>query len=175
MNKENKASIVQDTRVIWNTTDAVEKSGGNVVRAKVGHAFIKAAMRKSEAIYGGEISAHHYFRDFAFCDSGMIPWLLIWQLLSEKNLPLKQLIAKRRNLFPSSGEINFAVSNSSDCLNLVQSLYANKAKEINNLDGISMAFENWRFNLRKSNTEQFVRLNVETKGDQALLRKKQKN
>ena len=104
----------------------------------------------------------------------MIPWLLIWQLLSEKNLPLKQLIAKRRNLFPSSGEINFAVSNSSDCLNLVQSLYANKAKEINNLDGISMAFENWRFNLRKSNTEQFVRLNVETKGDQALLRKKTK-
>ena len=169
LRNEKGGTIVLDPRVIWNTMDVVTKFNGNTVVAKTGHAFVKSAMRNSDAIYGGEISAHHYFKDFFYCDSGMIPWLLIWQLLSKKKQPLSDLISYRKNLFPSSGELNFVVSDAFRCIQGVKDLFAAEAKSIDELDGISMSFDKWRFNLRQSNTEELVRLNIETKGDHHLL------
>ena len=172
LSKEKGATIVHDPRVIWNTMDVVTQYGGLAVSSKTGHAFVKAAMRDNNAIYGGEISAHHYFRDFAYCDSGMIPWLMIWELLSQSNLSLSDLISKRKNRFPSSGEINFTVADADKCMEMIYDLFASAATIIDELDGLSMSFETWRFNLRKSNTEQFVRLNIETMSDHLLLREK---
>ena len=172
LNKEKGATIIHDPRVIWNTVDVVDKCSGNAVTSKTGHAFVKAAMRARDAIYGGEMSAHHYFRDFAYCDSGVIPWLLIWEYLSGCNLSLSELISQRRNRFPSSGELNFTVPNAATCIERVQKHFASKATLIDELDGLSMSFDTWRFNIRKSNTEPLVRLNVETRGDDALLKDK---
>ena len=172
LNKEKGATIIHDHRVIWNTIDVVAKFGGHTVASKTGHAFVKAAMRNDDAIYGGEMSAHHYFRDFAYCDSGVIPWLLIWEHLSVSNLSLSELISQRRNRFPSSGELNFTVPNAATCIERVQKHFASKATLIDELDGLSMSFDTWRFNIRKSNTESLVRLNVETRGDDALLKDK---
>ena len=172
LQKEKGAVIVHDPRVIWNTMDVVKKCGGHSYTSRTGHAFVKAAMRNSGAIYGGEMSAHHYFRDFYYCDSGMIPWLLIWELISQNNLPLSDLILDRKSRFPSSGEQNFKVSSSSNFMKLVKQFYYSEATSIDELDGLSMSFEKWRFNLRKSNTEPLVRLNVETKGDAILLKEK---
>ena len=172
LNKKKGATIIHDPRVIWNTVDVVSKCGGHAVASKTGHAFVKAAMRTRDAIYGGEMSAHHYFKDFAYCDSGIIPWLLIWEHLSVSNLSLSELISWRRNLFPSSGELNFTVPNAAACLERVKNHFASKATSIDELDGLSMSFDIWRFNLRKSNTEPLVRLNVETKGDETLLKEK---
>ena len=172
LNREKEATIIHDPRVIWNTLDVINACGGHAVTSKTGHAFVKDTMRQNRAIYGGEMSAHHYFRDFAYCDSGMIPWLLIWELLCKKNISLAELISKRKRYFPSSGEINFTVSNSLNCILKIKNLYSSKAETFNELDGLSMSFKNWRFNLRISNTEPLVRLNVETKSDQLLLREK---
>ncbi len=172
LNKEKGTTIIHDPRVIWNTTDVVSKCGGQAITSKTGHAFVKAVMRKSGAIYGGEMSAHHYFRDFAYCDSGMIPWLLVWEHLSVSNLSLSDLISVRRNRFPSSGELNFTVPNADTCIERVQNHFTSKAMSIDELDGLSMTFDTWRFNLRKSNTEPLVRLNLETRGDLALLKEK---
>ena len=172
INKEKGATIIHDPRVIWNTRDVVQKCGGEAVASKTGHAFVKAAMRTEDAIYGGEMSAHHYFRDFFYCDSGIIPWLLVWEYLSTTNLSLSDLISERRNCFPSSGELNFTVSNAAKCIKTVQRHFASSAKLIDELDGLSMSFDTWRFNLRQSNTEPLLRLNVETKSDQALLKDK---
>ena len=173
LNKEKGATIIHDPRVIWNTVDVVSKSGGQAVVAQTGHAFVKAAMRKRDAIYGGEMSAHHYFRDFAYCDSGIIPWLLVWEHLSVSNFSLSELISGRRNRFPSSGELNFTVPDAPECIETVRRHFA-PAALIDELDGLSMSFDTWRFNLRKSNTEPLVRLNVETRGDDALLKEKTK-
>lgn len=172
LGKEKGARIIHDPRVIWNTIDVVGKCGGQAVVSKTGHAFVKAAMRNSDAIYGGEISAHHYFRDFAYCDSGIIPWLLVWEYLSRSNISLSDLISEQKNRFPSSGELNFTVPNTATCIERVQKHYISKAKSIDELDGLSMSFDTWRFNLRKSNTEPLVRLNIETRGDHALLKEK---
>ena len=172
LNKEKGATIIHDPRVIWNTIDVIAKCGGQAVVSKTGHAFVKAAMRKRDAIYGGEMSAHHYFRDFAYCDSGIVPWLLVWEYISLSNLSLSELISERRNRFPSSGELNFTVPNAATCKDRVQNQFASKATSIDELDGLSMSFDTWRFNLRKSNTEPLVRLNVETRGDDALLKEK---
>ena len=130
-------------------------------------------MREVDAIYGGEMSAHHYFRDFFYCDSGMIPWLLMWEIISQKNTMLADLVTKRKNLFPSSGEINFTISNPSESIKFVKDVFASTADAIDEIDGLSMSFKNWRFNLRKSNTEPLVRLNVETLGDEQLMLRKQ--
>ena len=173
LNKEKSATIIHDPRVIWNILDVIDKYGGRAVVSKTGHAFIKAAMRKSDAIYGGEMSAHHYFRDFAYCDSGIIPWLLVWEHLSVSNFSLSELISGRRNRFPSSGELNFTVPDAPECIETVRRHFA-PAALIDELDGLSMSFDTWRFNLRKSNTEPLVRLNVETRGDDALLKEKTK-
>lgn len=170
--KEKGATIVHDTRVTWNTQNVVQKLDGNAVVSKTGHAFLKSAMRKARAVYGGEMSAHHYFRDFNYCDSGIIPMLLIWELLSKEKILLADLMSERKRYFPSSGEINFKVSDVSACIEKVKKFYLLIAKSLNEIDGLSMSFDGWRFNLRASNTEPLVRLNVETTGNQLLLKKK---
>lgn len=172
LTKELGATIIHDPRVVWNTRDIVNICGGQAVLSKTGHAFLKAAMRDFGAIYGGEMSAHHYFRDFSYCDSGIIPWLMIWELLSQKNLPLTELVSERKAQFPSSGEINFKVDDVANSLRNVKERYSNTATSIDELDGLSMSFKSWRFNIRQSNTEALIRLNIETKGKKLLLEKK---
>ncbi len=169
----NKGSkIVYDPRTIWNTIDIVEKAGGIPVQSKSGHSFIKDKMRAEDAVYGGEMSAHHYFRDFAYCDSGMIPWLLTTELMSHSGKPLSKMLDERIAAFPSSGEINFTVTDTNQAIKTIEDKYLPNAKSVDRTDGISIAYENWRFNLRASNTEPVIRLNVESRADQALLQEK---
>jgi len=170
--KEPGAKIVHDPRVMWNTIERVTRAGGAPIISKTGHAFIKQRMRDVNALYGGEMSAHHYFRDFAYCDSGMIPWLLIWELLSTSGKSLRTLLENARARFPSSGEMNFTVSDADACLARAEEVYGATALSVDHLDGVSIAHEEWRMNLRKSNTEPLVRLNVETRGAPDLLREK---
>lgn len=172
LQKHPGSTIVHDSRVTWNTLDIVDKLGGKAHTSKTGHTYLKLAMRKTDAIYGGEISAHHYFRDFSYSDSGMIPLLLIWELLSKKDEKLSNLICTRRNLFPSSGELNFSVSNPEKCIKIVKKYFSKGALRVDQIDGISVSFEAWRFNIRASNTEPLVRLNVESRGDVELLQNK---
>ncbi|MDB4052645.1 phosphomannomutase [Octadecabacter sp.] len=162
--REPGGKIVHDPRVIWNTQDVVAGAGGEALQSKTGHAFIKQAMRKNSAVYGGEMSAHHYFRDFAYCDSGMIPWLLVAELISTSGLSLSELVDARFGAFPSSGEINFRVEDAGASIARVVQAYKDRALSVDETDGVSLAFEDWRFNLRRSNTEPLVRLNVEGKG-----------
>jgi phosphomannomutase len=164
LDKEAGGKIVHDPRVIWNTQDIVTGKGGVAIQSKTGHAFIKQTMRAERAIYGGEMSAHHYFRDFAYCDSGMIPWLLIAELVSRSGLSLGEWVKNRFAAFPSSGEINFKVDDTDRAIESVLSAHRVAALSIDETDGVSLAFDDWRFNLRRSNTEPLVRLNVESKG-----------
>lgn len=146
--------------------------GGVPVLSKTGHAFIKERMREEDAIYGGEMSAHHYFRDFAYCDSGMIPWLLVVELVSRRGLPLKAMLAEQMAAFPASGEINRKLENSAGVLAAIERAYGAEAWSVDRTDGLSMSFGHWRFNLRSSNTEPLIRLNVESRGDRALMEAK---
>ena len=164
--------IIHDPRLTWNTVDVVEQAGGIAVQSKTGHAFIKERMRKENAIYGGEMSAHHYFRDFAYCDSGMIPWLLVSELLSSTSNKLSQLVEDRIETFPSSGEINRTLSDPKKMIEKVRSFYMASVVSVDETDGVSMDFGTWRFNLRTSNTEPLVRLNVESRGDKELMAQK---
>lgn len=161
--------IIHDPRLTWNTIDIITRAGGIPVQSKTGHAFIKERMRLENAIYGGEMSAHHYFRDFAYCDSGMIPWLLVSELLCVSGKPLSALVGERMSAFPCSGEINYRVSDVPAALERVLTHYAPKRPSIDQTDGISLEFTDWRFNLRPSNTEPLLRLNVETRGDRDSL------
>lgn len=161
--------IIHDPRLTWNTIDQVQAAGGVPVQSKTGHAFIKERMRAEDAIYGGEMSAHHYFRDFAYCDSGMIPWLLIAGLMSSTGRSLADLVEARMAAHPCSGEINFKVADSLAAIDRVLSHYAPRSPMIDRTDGISMDFGKWRFNLRSSNTEPLLRLNVEAREDEALM------
>jgi phosphomannomutase len=161
--------IIHDPRLTWNTQDIVAQSGGEAVMSKTGHAFIKERMRLENAIYGGEMSAHHYFRDFAFCDSGMIPWLLVCALLSQTGKPLSALVAERIALFPCSGEMNFKVANVIHSIARIEAHFMAQGPVVDRTDGLSMDFGAWRFNLRGSNTEPLLRLNVESRGDAALM------
>jgi len=172
LRKHPGAIIMHDPRLVWNTVDIVESMGGRPFMWKTGHAFIKEKMREVDAAYGGEMSAHHYFRAFSYCDSGMIPWLLIAQLLSETGVPLSQLVAERIEKFPCSGEINRRLQDPDAALARLEAAYKGKAVRVDYIDGLSMEFDRWRFNVRKSNTEPLVRLNVETRGDRALLEEK---
>lgn len=167
--KEPKATIIHDPRVVWNTQDVVARAGGHAVMAPTGHAFLKAKMRETGAVYGGEMSAHHYFRDFMACDSGMIPWLLVTELLSRRGQSLAEVLSLRRAAFPSSGELNFRVTDVKAAMALVEAVYAAKATARADLDGLSLEFGDWRFNLRASNTEPLLRLNVEAKGRADLV------
>jgi phosphomannomutase/phosphomannomutase/phosphoglucomutase len=170
------ARIVHDPRLTWNTIDIVQQLGGEPVLCKSGHAFIKQKMREVDAVYGGEMSAHHYFRDFAYCDSGMIPWLLVLAVMSETGKTLADLVGERQRLFPVSGEINRALDPAAGgvpaVLARVQRHYQARARSIEFVDGLSMEFDRWRFNLRGSNTEPLVRLNVEARADESLMRQK---
>lgn len=164
--------IVHDPRLTWNTIDIVQNLGGIAVQSKTGHAFIKERMRKENAVYGGEMSAHHYFRDFAYCDSGMIPWLLVTQLISVSGKSLSQLMHERMAAYPCSGEINRKVGDVKAVLAAIESKYAPAAKDIDRTDGLSMIMGEWRFNVRGSNTEPVLRVNVESRGDVALMQSK---
>lgn len=168
--KEAGATIIHDPRIIWNTQDIVAQSGGRAVQSRTGHAFIKQVMRDESAVYGGEMSAHHYFRDFVYCDSGMIPWLLVAELVS-RNGPLAGQVADRKTRFPSSGEINFTLTDPAASLARVAEAFRDEAIAIDQTDGISFDLGTWRFNLRSSNTEPVVRLNVEARGNADLVAK----
>ena len=139
--------------------------------SKTGHAFIKERMRAENAVYGGEMSAHHYFRDFAYCDNGNIPWLMVAELISKTGKPLSQLVDERIAAYPASGEINRTVADADATLAAIEAEFAG-AGQIDRTDGLSVDFDTWRFNLRKSNTEPVIRLNVESKGDPALMEAK---
>ncbi|WBU57485.1 phosphomannomutase [Paracoccus sediminicola] len=167
--REPGARIVHDPRVIWNTRDIVAAQGGTAIQSRTGHAFLKAALREHDAVYGGEMSAHHYFRDFVYCDSGMVPWLLVAELMGREDQPLSTLIRERRAAFPSSGEINFVLIDPDAARARVEAIYAPEAKARDDTDGLSLDMGNWRFNLRASNTEPLLRLNVESRGSRKLL------
>jgi phosphomannomutase/phosphomannomutase/phosphoglucomutase len=170
------ARIVHDPRLTWNTIDIVQHCGGLPVLCKSGHAFIKQKMREVDAVYGGEMSAHHYFREFSYCDSGMIPWLLVLAVMSESGKSLSELVGERQKLYPASGEINreldAQLGDTKAVLARMQRHYQARAKSIDFTDGLSMEFDRWRFNLRGSNTEPLVRLNVESRGDASLMQEK---
>ncbi|MDV3465490.1 phosphomannomutase [Stenotrophomonas maltophilia] len=161
--------VVHDPRLVWNTVEMVEQAGGVPVLCKSGHAFIKEKMRAEDAVYGGEMSAHHYFREFAYADSGMIPWLLIAQLISESGRSLADWVEDRMAAYPCSGEINFKVADAKAAVARVMAHFAAQAPVLDHTDGISADFGDWRFNLRSSNTEPLLRLNVESRGDASLM------
>lgn len=162
--------ILHDPRLIWNTIEIVKEMNGIPLQCKTGHAFMKERMRKENALYGGEMSAHHYFRDNFYCDSGMIPFLLMLKILSEEKAPLSSLMSSMQARYPVSGEINRAISNPDAILEEISSRYRDGKKDFT--DGLSIEYEKWRFNVRSSNTEPLVRLNVETRGDRELLHEK---
>jgi phosphomannomutase len=163
------ALVVHDPRLTWNTVELVEEAGGQAIQSKSGHAFIKETMREVNAAYGGEMSAHHYFRDFGYCDSGMIPWLLLTQIMSNQNKTLAELVNERIKKFPVSGEINVEVTDTATVIAVVKSHFGKIQHTLDEMDGIGMDFGSWRFNLRSSNTEPLLRLNVESRGDEALM------
>lgn len=162
--------IVHDPRLTWNTQEIVAAARGESVLSKSGHAFIKQRMREVDGVYGGEMSAHHYFRRFAYCDSGMIPWLLITQIISESGQSLAALVGERIARFPVSGELNYRVPDAAAAMAVVEARYAREARALDRTDGLSCEFADWRFNLRSSNTEPLIRLNVEARGSQDLMR-----
>lgn len=172
LSQHSGSRIIHDPRLTWNTIDQISEAGGEPVLSKTGHAFIKQQMREVDAVYGGEMSAHHYFRDFAYCDSGMIPWLLMAQLVSEKGIPLSEMVSNRIAKFPSSGEINRKVEDAGAAIQHILGVYESEAESVDHTDGISVEFPSWRFNLRMSNTEPVVRLNVESRGDETLMKAK---
>jgi len=166
--------IVHDPRLTWNTIQIVEEFSGEAVMCKTGHAFIKERMREEDAVYGGEMSAHHYFRDFFYCDSGMVPWLLVAGLMSKTGKKLSELVDERMLAFPVSGEINKRIEDPEALFKKIELSYSSTCESMDQTDGLSMNFENWRFNIRISNTEPVVRLNVESRGDDALMKEKTK-
>lgn len=170
LKKDPGEKIVHDPRLIWNTIKEVKAAGGEAVESKSGHAFIKQKMREVNAIYGGEMSAHHYFRDNYYSDSGIIPFLLILQLMSEENKPLSQLVEEMIAAYPCSGEINTKIDDPSGKLEEIKKRYSDG--KILTIDGVSVEYDNWRFNVRMSNTEPLIRLNVESKGDKKLMEEK---
>lgn len=172
LEKEPGAKIIHDPRLVWNTQEIVRAAGGRPVMSKTGHAFIKERMRAENAAYGGEMSAHHYFRDFAYCDSGMIPWLLVAAIMSETGRSLSELVAEMQRNFPVSGEINSRVVDPDAVIAKIEEFYKDIEANRDYTDGFSLEAKNFRFNIRKSNTESLLRLNVETRGDSDLLEEK---
>ncbi|MDX1755210.1 MAG: phosphomannomutase [Marinobacter sp.] len=172
LRKAGGGKVIHDPRLTWNTLDLVAAAGGEAIESKTGHAFIKQRMRDEDAVYGGEMSAHHYFRDFAYCDSGMIPWLLVAERLCQSGQSLSSLIDARIDAYPASGEINRTIANPPEVIAAIEQAYGGPATSVSHVDGLSVAFDDWRFNLRMSNTEPVVRLNVESRGDRALMEAK---
>lgn len=174
LEKEPGAKIIHDPRLCWNTIDVVKGYNGIPVMSKTGHAFIKERMREEDAVYGGEMSAHHYFRNFSYCDSGMIPWLLVTELLCISGQSLASLVSERISAYPASGEINVKLNNAASVIDKIHNNYLPESISVDKTDGISMEFAEWRFNVRVSNTEPVVRLNVESRNDISLMQKKTK-
>jgi phosphomannomutase len=172
LKKKKGAKIVHDPRLTWNTIETVRELGGIPVQSKSGHAFMKEVMRKEDAAYGGEMSAHHFFKEFAYCDSGMIPWLLVAEIVSHTGKPLSDLVEAGMRRFPASGEINRKVGDAKAVIAKIRERYAPSALSVDETDGVGMDFSGWRFNLRMSNTEPLIRLNVESRGDATLMRAK---
>ena len=172
LQRDSNNSIVHDPRLTWNTIDVVNQSGGTAICSKTGHAFMKERMRQENSVYGGEMSAHHYFRDFSYCDSGMIPWLLIVGLMSSRDKSLAELVDERIAMFPASGEINRRLRNPKMVIETIETRYIRDSETVDYTDGLSMEFSDWRFNIRMSNTEPLVRLNVESRRDRLLMMSK---
>lgn len=172
--KNRNEKVIYDPRLTWNTIDVVQRYGGDAIQCQSGHSFIKKSMRDNDAVYGGEMSAHHYFRDFYYCDSGMIPWLLILEMISEEKMPLSQMIQKYRERYPVSGEINLKVNNTKKIIDFIKEYYLDDALGVDETDGVGMEFEKWRFNLRASNTEPLIRLNVESNSNESLMNDKKR-
>ncbi|HVY24671.1 MAG TPA: phosphomannomutase CpsG [Steroidobacteraceae bacterium] len=172
LKREKGARIVHDPRLVWATEDIVQSLGGKVVQSRSGHAFMKDVMREHDAVYGGEMSAHHYFRAFGYCDSGQVPWLVVTQLMCESGKPLSSLVDERIAKFPASGEINRRVADAKAIFRKVEEHYKPGAVAVDYTDGLSIAYDQWRFNLRSSNTEPLIRLNVESRGDAPLMQQK---
>jgi len=170
--REPGGRIVHDPRLTWNTLDVVRRCGGEAVLSKSGHSFMKERMREVGAIYGGEMSAHHYFRDFSYCDSGMLPWLAVLGLMNRSGRSLAELVDARIRAFPCSGEVNLEVEDAGRMLAAIEARYAPGAASVDRTDGISIEHADWRFNLRSSNTEPLIRLNLETRGDEAAVRER---
>jgi phosphomannomutase/phosphomannomutase/phosphoglucomutase len=164
--------VIHDPRLTWNTIEMVREAGGSTVQSKSGHAFIKEVMRREDAVYGGEMSAHHFFREFSYCDSGMIPWMLVLELMSKSGKPLSELVASRMARYPASGEINRRLDDPQAALERIKRHFSAEAENIDETDGVSLEFDDWRFNLRLSNTEPLIRLNVESRADEGLMRRK---
>jgi phosphomannomutase len=164
--------VVHDPRLTWNTIEIVREAGGEPVQSKSGHAFMKEVMRREDAVYGGEMSAHHFFKGFSYCDSGMIPWMLVAEMICTSGKPLSELVGERVRRYPASGEINRRLDDPAAALKRIREQYAPRALRVDETDGVGIEFERWRFNLRLSNTEPLIRLNVETRGDEALMRAK---
>ncbi|MFK7863846.1 MAG: phosphomannomutase [Pseudohongiellaceae bacterium] len=172
LEKHSGAKVIHDPRLTWNTIEIAKAFGGTAINCKTGHAFIKERMRSEDAVYGGEMSAHHYFKDFFYCDSGMIPWLLVAGLMSAKGKTLAQLVDERMKAFPASGEINISIENPAALIQSIDDRYESMAESVDYIDGLSMSFDRWRFNIRMSNTEPLVRLNVEAAADEELMKSK---
>lgn len=166
------SKVIHDPRLVWNTIEIVEARQGVAVQSKTGHAFIKERMRKEDAVYGGEMSAHHYFKDFAYCDSGMIPWLLVAELVCVRGKSLYEMVRERVAAYPSSGEINYSLANPAAAIQAIEDHYHSNAVSIDKTDGLSIEFSDWRMNLRSSNTEPVVRLNIESRGQPELVSQK---
>jgi len=172
LSKSAGEKIIHDPRLVWNTVDIVESAGGVAVQSRSGHSFFKEKMRVENAIYGGEMSAHHYFRDFAYCDSGMLPWILITELLSSSGENLSELVKKGMQAYPCSGEINYKVDDVQEAIRKIENYFAPRGAAIDYTDGISVEFPDWRFNLRGSNTEPLLRLNLEVRGKNVSIAKR---
>ena len=168
------SKIIHDPRLTWNTVAVTKKFGGQAICCKTGHAFMKERMRSEDAIYGGEMSAHHYFKDFFYCDSGMIPWILVIQMMAEQGKALSELVNQYMTAFPASGEINTVVEDPEELIQRIKSHYQSSSTTTDTIDGLSMSFKDWRFNLRMSNTEPVIRLNVESRGNAELMNEKTK-
>lgn len=164
------AGIVHEPRLLWNTIAVIKENGGKPLLSKSGHSYIKATLRKENAVYGGEMSAHHYFRDYYYCDSGMIPWLLIVQLLKTTGQPLSALVTAMQERFPCSDELNFRVASIEKVMQAFKEKYQDQALAVDTIDGLSFDLGTWRFNVRASNTEPLLRVNLETRGDKDLLK-----
>ncbi|MFT5063301.1 MAG: phosphomannomutase [Gammaproteobacteria bacterium] len=172
LQRETGGKIIHDPRMLWNTLDICESNQGQAIQSKSGHAFIKETMRLENAIYGGEMSAHHYFRDFAYCDNGNIPWLLVMQLMCQTGQPLSALVNERIAMYPGSGEINVTLADADAAFLAVEEKHLPASLSVDRQDGISVDMGEWRFSLRKSNTEPLVRLNVESRQDRQLMEEK---
>jgi phosphomannomutase len=172
LGKNPGAKVVHDPRLTWNTIEIVEQGGGTPVQCKSGHAFMKEVMRNEDAAYGGEMSAHHFFREFAYCDSGMIPWMLVAELIGSSGKPLSEWVADRMARFPASGEINRRLDDPAAAIERIKAHYGPSSLGIDETDGVGIEFADWRLNLRLSNTEPLIRLNVESRGDADLMRRK---